>query len=236
MMGPPSATAPVLTQGLALKSLATLANAGGEADRFAASLAAGPAALPLLSASPTALWRYNGQFPGPVIDVREGDRVRVALDNRLPIDTTVHWHGLPVPAEQDGNPVDPVRPGAPPGTAVTRKRLVLTPQGMAMMMGGFPINGRSFDMNRVDLVSTVGDLESRDIVNDTMMDHPIHIHGTQFQLVSRESRGVVTPAPLAAWLDTVDVPSGTTATISVRQELPGKRRSTATSSSTRTPG
>jgi bilirubin oxidase len=116
-----------------------------------------------------------------------------------------------------------LRPIAPPGPAVARKRLVLTQQGMGMMMGGFLINGRSFDMNRVDLVSTVGDLETWDIVNDTMMDHPIHIHGTQFRLVGRESRGVATPAPFAAWIDTVDVPSGTTATIAVRQELPGKR-------------
>ena len=46
---------------------------------------------------------------------------------RLPQDTTVHWHGLPVPPDQDGSPMDPVRPGAsrtyefdvPPGTAGT---------------------------------------------------------------------------------------------------------------------
>ena len=44
-------------------------------------------------------------------------------------------------------------------------------------------------MNRVDFVSTVGDVEAWEIVNDTFMDHPIHIHGTQFRLASRESRG-----------------------------------------------
>ena len=73
------------------------------------------------------------------------------------------------------------------------------------------------------LVSNVGEVERWDIVNETMMDHPIHIHGTQFRLASRESRGIATPARYAAWLDTVDVPSGTTATIRVRQDLPGKR-------------
>ena len=84
-----------------------------------------------------------------------------------------------------------LRPIEPPGPAVARKRLVLTQSGMGMMGGmfGFLINGRSFDMSRVDLVSTVGEVEDWDIVNDTLMDHPIHIHGTQFQLVSRESRG-----------------------------------------------
>jgi bilirubin oxidase len=34
------------------------------------------------------------------------------VENGLPIDTTVQWHGLPVPADQDGNPMDPVRPDA----------------------------------------------------------------------------------------------------------------------------
>ena len=95
--------------------------------------------------------------------------------------------------------------------------------GMMGGMSGFLINGRAFDMNRVDLVSTLGEVETWDIVNDTLMDHPIHIHGTQFQLASRESAGRVTAAPYRAWIDTVDVPAGTTATIRVRQDLPGKR-------------
>lgn len=47
-------------------------------------------------------WAYNGQMPGPEIRVREGDRVRVTLVNRLPVGTTVHWHGMDVAPEQDG--------------------------------------------------------------------------------------------------------------------------------------
>ena len=50
--------------------------------------------------------------PGPMIEVFEGDTVRIRLENRLPQDTTVHWHGLPVPPSQDGNPMDPIAPGA----------------------------------------------------------------------------------------------------------------------------
>jgi FtsP/CotA-like multicopper oxidase with cupredoxin domain len=60
-------------------------------------------------------WLYNGQFPGPEIRVREGERLRVVLENRLPEDTTVHWHGIPVPNAMDGVPgitQAPVRPGA----------------------------------------------------------------------------------------------------------------------------
>jgi bilirubin oxidase len=118
-----------------------------------------------------------------------------------------------------------LRPVADAGPAAARKRIVLTQSGMGMMGGmfGFLINGRSFDMNRIDFVSIASAVEVWDIVNDTFMDHPIHIHGTQFQLVSRESGGRVTPAPYPAWIDTVDVPSGTTATIKVRQEMAGKR-------------
>ena len=87
----------------------------------------------------------------------------------------------------------------------------------------FLINGRIFDPGRVDLVTTVGRIELWTIVNNTAMAHPFHIHGTQFQLVSRQIGTVVTPAPYLAWIDTVLVPSQHTATIKVRQMLAGKR-------------
>jgi FtsP/CotA-like multicopper oxidase with cupredoxin domain len=38
---------------------------------------------------------YNKQVPGPTLRVTQGDRVRINVTNRLPEDTTVHWHGLP---------------------------------------------------------------------------------------------------------------------------------------------
>jgi hypothetical protein len=50
------------------------------------------------------LWGYNGSAPGPVIEVVEGDRVRILFENRLPEFTTVHWHGLEVPIHMDGVP------------------------------------------------------------------------------------------------------------------------------------
>ncbi|MBC7787086.1 MAG: copper oxidase [Methylophilaceae bacterium] len=48
------------------------------------------------------LWGYNGQSPGPTIEVIEGDRVRVYVTNRLPEHTSIHWHGQPVPNGMDG--------------------------------------------------------------------------------------------------------------------------------------
>ncbi len=49
-------------------------------------------------------WGYNGSVPGPMIEVNEGDRVRVVFTNKLPEPTTIHWHGLEIPIEMDGTP------------------------------------------------------------------------------------------------------------------------------------
>ncbi len=49
-------------------------------------------------------WGYNGSCPGPTIQVQQGDRVRVIFENRLPESTSLHWHGLEIPIEQDGVP------------------------------------------------------------------------------------------------------------------------------------
>ena len=59
-------------------------------------------------------WAYNNQVPGPQIRVREGDRVRVNLTNKLPESTAIHFHGLELPNDQDGVPFitqPPVKPG-----------------------------------------------------------------------------------------------------------------------------
>jgi multicopper oxidase len=47
----------------------------------------------------------NGRLPGPEIRVREGDLLRVLVENRLPDSaTSIHWHGLLDPAAMDGVP------------------------------------------------------------------------------------------------------------------------------------
>ena len=59
-------------------------------------------------------WAYNGMVPGPTIEAELGDRVRFVLHNELPEPTTIHFHGMTVPAEMDGVPVisqDAVLPG-----------------------------------------------------------------------------------------------------------------------------
>jgi len=47
-------------------------------------------------------YAFNGQIPGPTLRLRQGDRVRINVRNRLPESTTVHWHGLILPNVMDG--------------------------------------------------------------------------------------------------------------------------------------
>jgi FtsP/CotA-like multicopper oxidase with cupredoxin domain len=58
-------------------------------------------------------WGYNGVCPGPTLQVQQGDRVRIIFENRLPESTSLHWHGLEVPIEQDGVPWISQKPVAP---------------------------------------------------------------------------------------------------------------------------
>lgn len=54
---------------------------------------------------------FNGSYLGPVIRLRTGTTATLAVANELPVPTTVHWHGLFVPAEQDGGPFNVIAPG-----------------------------------------------------------------------------------------------------------------------------
>lgn len=47
-------------------------------------------------------WCYNGQTPGPTIEVVEGDLLRIYVTNKLPEGTAVHWHGVFLPNGMDG--------------------------------------------------------------------------------------------------------------------------------------
>ena len=58
-------------------------------------------------------YAFNSQAPGPVIEASAGDTLLVRFTNLLPEPTTIHWHGLRVPAAMDGSGLagDPVPPG-----------------------------------------------------------------------------------------------------------------------------
>jgi suppressor of ftsI len=61
-----------------------------------------------------AMYAFNGQYPGPLLEAERGSEVTVVLSNRLPQPTTVHWHGIRLDARHDGVPdlsQPPVLPG-----------------------------------------------------------------------------------------------------------------------------
>jgi manganese oxidase len=62
------------------------------------------------------VWGFNGTMPGPMIEVNQGDRVRIIVENRLPEFTSIHWHSLEIPVSQDGVP-GLVQDFVPPGEA-----------------------------------------------------------------------------------------------------------------------
>jgi len=66
--------------------------------------APGRAALAGAPYPDTDVWCYSGQVPGPELRLRQGDRVRIIVENQLQEDTTVHWHGVRVPNAMDGVP------------------------------------------------------------------------------------------------------------------------------------
>ncbi|MFL9922833.1 copper oxidase [Herbaspirillum lusitanum] len=108
------------------------------------------------------LWGYNGQSPGPTIEVVEGDRVRIFVTNRLPEHTSVHWHGQRLPNGMDGIS-GLTQPGIPPGktfvyefTARRAGTFMYHPHAdemvqMAMgMMGFWVTHPKNPDFMRVD--------------------------------------------------------------------------------------
>jgi bilirubin oxidase len=74
-------------------------------------LTAAPSQVELVPGKPTTAWAYNGTVPGPTIELHEGDTVTIHFHNKLAQTTTVHWHGLHIPAGADGSPLYPVVPG-----------------------------------------------------------------------------------------------------------------------------
>jgi len=117
-------------------------------------------------------WAYNEQIPGPQIRVREGDRVRVILHNRLEQSTAVHFHGLELPNDQDGVPFitqPPVKPGASytyeftvtnPGSHMYHSHLNAAEQVGKGLLGAFivePKRARAIEKVDVDYVMILND-------------------------------------------------------------------------------
>lgn len=206
------------------------------------------------------LWGYNGQSPGPTIEVVEGDRVRIFVTNRLPEKTSVHWHGQRLPNGMDGVS-GLTQPAIPPGKTFVyefeAKRagtFMYHPHAdemvqMAMgLMGSWVTHPKNpkfmpvdrdfiFLLNAYDiepgsykpkintmlnfnlwtwnsrafpgidpLVVNMNDRVRIRVGNLTMTNHPIHLHGHEFQVTGTDGGWV---PPSARWPEvTTDIGVG----------------------------
>jgi FtsP/CotA-like multicopper oxidase with cupredoxin domain/plastocyanin len=95
---------------------------------------------------------FNGQIPGPQIDVQQGDHIRIVVENQLDQPTVLHLHGMTVPNSQDGVPYitqDPIMPGQvwtyeltvkdPPGMYVYHSHFNSTEQVGAGLYGALMV-------------------------------------------------------------------------------------------------
>ena len=197
------------------------------------------------------LWGYNGQSPGPTIEVVEGDRVRIFVTNKLGELTSIHWHGQRLPNGMDGV-TGLNQPGIPPGKTYVYEFVARRPGTfmyhphademvqMAMGMMGFWVTHPKqpnrtpgyaevdrdycFLLNAFDitpgsavpqvntmldfnlwcwnsrvfpaidpLVARRGDRVRIRVGNLTMTNHPIHLHGHEFEVAGTDG-GWTSPA------------------------------------------
>ena len=208
------------------------------------------------------LWGYNGQSPGPTIEVVEGDKLRIFVTNKLPEHTSVHWHGQRVPNGMDGV-TGLTQKGIQPGKTFvyefTARRAgtfmyhphadEMTQMAMGMMgmwithpktphplisqverdfcflMNAYDIEPGSFTPNIMTMTDfnlwtwnsrafpgidslnvRLNDRVRIRIGNLTMTNHPIHLHGHEFQVTGTDGGAI----PLSArWSEvTTDIAVG----------------------------
>jgi len=84
--------------------LGALPHAANASSDELAIMTARPAAVQLAPQEypQTEIWGYDGQMPGPVIRVKQGERVRRRFVNDLPQPSSVHWHGVRIDNAMDG--------------------------------------------------------------------------------------------------------------------------------------
>jgi FtsP/CotA-like multicopper oxidase with cupredoxin domain len=129
-------------------------------------------------------------------------------------DSTLAARITRLPDQLDGAPED--LSGAE--IATRQVSLEMGMGGMMMAGGGFAINGRPYDMRRIDFEIALGSVE-RWQIRSTMVAHPFHVHGVRFRVVS-ENGGPPRPEN-TGWKDTVLVPGE--AEILARFDQPASR-------------
>lgn len=108
---------------LPLPSLPALADESPDPDVLEVTLRAHPAQKTYPGSAPSEVWTYAGTVPGPLLEAKVGDQLVVHFQNDLPEPTSVHWHGVRLPAAMDGSMAmqSPVQPGQGFGYSFTLK-------------------------------------------------------------------------------------------------------------------
>jgi FtsP/CotA-like multicopper oxidase with cupredoxin domain len=236
-------------------------------------LAAEPVVREIAPGMKANLWGYNGQSPGPTIEVVEGDRVRIFVTNRLPEATSIHWHGQRLPNGMDGvagltQPA--IKPGQTfvyefraqrAGTFMYHPHADETTQIAMGLMGSWvthPADPASMPVDRdyvfllnaydigpgsstpkvstmldfnlwtfnsraypgIDpMVARIGERVRIRIGNLTMTNHPIHLHGHEFEVAGTDGGWI---PPGARWPEvTADIGVGQMRAIEVVAAAPG---------------
>lgn len=103
---------------IALSAMAILTLAASQARADDYSLTIGEKTVSMGGARHQAI-AVNGQIPAPTLHFREGEDVAIHVTNRLATDSSIHWHGLRLPAAMDGVPGFNGFPGIKPGETFT---------------------------------------------------------------------------------------------------------------------
>lgn len=99
------------TNRLRIPPLAEPSVAADGTKRFALTLQSGLQTA-FLPGKTTATWGVNGAYLGPTLRAARGDKVSVSVVNKLAEPSTLHWHGMHLPAAMDGGPHQAIAPGA----------------------------------------------------------------------------------------------------------------------------
>lgn len=115
---------------------------------FDLTLQAGRAEL--LAGTATQTWGINGDYLGPTLRAERGDDIRVNVTNTLDEPTSLHWHGMYLPAASDGGPHQPVEAGGDMVAHVDRRsarRKPVVPPAPARDHGGPCLSGAGRDVH-----------------------------------------------------------------------------------------
>ena len=133
----------------------------------------------------TDVWSYNGTIPGPTIQAVVGDTLRVVFTNDLPEETTIHWHGVETPADQDGSHIAQVV--VQPGETFTYEFPLLS-AGLAW----YHPHVRPYDQNEKGLYGAVLVKERPEVLKALGLDNVVE-HVLLFDDVLVDDLGVLLP-------------------------------------------